>query len=154
SNWPVLINCIANQPGAALMTSSSINAAARFGPLTLGKCYVESTRPLTGARPHFTDKRPMNYQLAGLIQRSLPNGRIVCLRRNPLDTCISMFKQALPAHQYNFISNIDDCARYFVLFDRFIARCQAILPADRFTVIEYETLVENFESEVRRLISF
>ena len=154
SNWPVLVNCVAEQPRASMPTSEALKAAAAFDASILGNSYVQSTRPFTGERPHFTDKSPNNYLLAPIIHRALPNARIICVRRNPMDTCVSMFKQALPARQYSFISDIADCARHFLVFDRFVARCKESLPADRFTEIRYESLVENFEAEVRRLIAF
>jgi hypothetical protein len=154
SNWPVLINCVTGQPAASLPTPQTLLAVAAFDASVLGRSYIESTRPFTGARAHFTDKSPNNYLLAPLIHRALPNARIVCVRRDPMDACLSMFKQPLPARQYSFISDIADCARHFLAFDRFAARCKEILPADRFTEIRYETLVENFETEVRRVIGF
>jgi tetratricopeptide (TPR) repeat protein len=154
SNWPVLINCVADAPRAALPTSDTLKAAGAFDAAILGSSYVESTRPFTGERPHFTDKSPNNYLLAPLIHRALPNARIICVRRDAMDTCVSMFKQPLPARQYSFISDIADCARHFLVFSRFIERCRALLPADRFTEVRYESLVDNFETETRRLIDF
>lgn len=154
SNWPALINCVAEQPAASLPTPDTLAAAAKLDAALLGRSYVESTRPYTGQRPHFTDKSPNNYLLAPLIHRALPNARIICVRRNAMDSCVSIFKQPLPLRQYKFIADIGDCARHFLMFDGFVERCRGTLPATRFTEIHYESLVDNFESETRRLIDF
>lgn len=154
SNWPLLVNCVAGRDNAEPLGTPSLHAAANFDASILGRGYVESTRPFTGQRPHFTDKSPMNYLLAGIIHRALPNARIVCVRRHPMDTCLSIFRQPLPVHQYSFSFDVADCARYFLLFDRFIAACREKLPSDRFAELNYESLVNNFEPEVRKLIAF
>lgn len=122
----------------------------------LGKLYIDSTRPLTGATPHFTDKAPSNYLLAGIIHRALPNARIVCMRRHPLDSCLGNYKQIFPLDDryFDYVYSLEGTARKYLHFDRAAKHWAATLPADRFMELSYESLVANQDAETRRLVAF
>lgn len=121
----------------------------------LGSEYLASTRPATAQRPRFIDKLPHNFLYAGFIANALPNARIVCLRRDPVDTCLSNFRQLFsplsPLYGYSF--DLLDTGRYFTLFDRLMAHWQRVLPG-RILEIEYEALVDSQEEHTRRLLAF
>jgi tetratricopeptide (TPR) repeat protein len=121
----------------------------------LGRAYIQSTRPGTGHVPRFVDKLPHNFLVAGFIARALPNARIVCLRRNPLDTCLSNFRQifALESPYYDYSFDLLDTGRYFVGFDRLMAHWKRVLPG-RILEIGYEDLVERQEEKTRELLAF
>ena len=38
-----------------------------------------------------TDKAAANFELLGLLRLALPGARIIHCRRNPIDTCLSIF---------------------------------------------------------------
>lgn len=122
----------------------------------LGRSYVESTRPLTGAAPRFVDKAPSNFLIAPIILRALPNARIVVMRRHPLDSVLSNYKQIFPFEDryYDYVYDLAWAAQKFVVFDRLIARWREVLPADRFMVLQYEDLVANQEARTRDLLAF
>lgn len=122
----------------------------------LGSSYIESTRPLTGATPRFVDKAPSNFYLAATILRALPNARIVCMRRRPLDSVLSNYKQIFPFDDryFDYVYDLTWAAQKFVVFDRLIAHWREILPPDRFLVLQYEDLVANQEARTRELLAF
>lgn len=121
----------------------------------LGKAYLESTRPATGATPRFTDKLPLNFLYIGYIHRALPDAKIICLRRNPMDTCLSNFRQLFGVEfsYYNYAFDILDAGRYYVLFHRLMEHWRRVLPG---TVLEvqYENIVADQETESRRIVAF
>lgn len=121
----------------------------------LGAAYVESTRPGTGHTPRFVDKLPQNFLYAGYIARALPNARIVCLRRNPMDACLSNFRQLFtqtsPFYDYSF--DLLDTGRYYIMFDRLMAHWQRVLPG-RILEVDYETIVDRQEESTRRILEF
>jgi tetratricopeptide (TPR) repeat protein len=121
----------------------------------LGTAYLESTRPLTGSAQHFTDKLPLNFLYIGFIRLALPNARIICLRRNPLDTCLSNFRQLFDVDfsYYNYACDIMETGRYYVLFDRLMAHWQQVFPG-KILEVHYEKLVADQEGESRRVIEF
>jgi len=119
----------------------------------LGEAYLHGTRPATGLKPRFVDKFPHNFLYAGFIAMALPNARLVCLRRNPLDTCLGNFREpfseASPYHRYAF--DLLDIGRYYVLFDRLMAHWKRVLPG-RILEVEYEALVDAPEATTRQLL--
>jgi hypothetical protein len=121
----------------------------------LGEIYLSSTRPSTGQKPRFIDKLPHNFLYAGFIAKALPNAKIICLRRDPLDTCLSNFRQLLSSDSAYFGYSFDllDTGRYYILFDRLMAHWQRTFPG-RILEIQYETLVDTQESSSRRLLEF
>ena len=140
---------------AALDTDMLARAGAADFP-RLGRNYIDSTRPLTGAAPHFIDKAPSNFYLAPLILRALPNARIICMRRNPLDSVLGNYKQIFPFDDryYDYVYDLEWTAQKYVVFDRLIAHWREALPADRFMVLQYEDLVANQEARTRELLAF
>lgn len=122
----------------------------------LGRAYIDSTRPLTSAAPRFVDKAPSNYFVAPLILRALPYARIVCVRRHPLDSCLSNYKQIFPMDDryFDYVYDIAWAAEKFVLFDRMLAHWREVLPPHQFTVLQYEDLVANQEARTHELLAF
>jgi tetratricopeptide (TPR) repeat protein len=121
----------------------------------VGEQYIRSTRPATGKRPRFIDKLPHNFLHAGFIAAALPNAKMICLRRNPMDTCLSNFRQlfALNSAYCDYSFDLLDTGRYYVLFDRLMAFWQQRMPG-RILEIDYETVVDAQESSTRRLLDF
>lgn len=122
---------------------------------SLGRAYLESTRPGTGHTPRFVDKFPHNFLFAGFIAHALPNARIVCLRRDPMDTCLSNFRQlfapGLPTYEYSL--DLLDTGRYYLQFDRLMKFWQQLLPG-RIMEVRYESLVDDQEATTRALLEF
>jgi tetratricopeptide (TPR) repeat protein len=122
----------------------------------LGRSYIDSTRPLTGATPRFIDKAPSNFLLAPIILRALPNARIIVMRRHPLDSVLSNYKQIFPFDDryYDYVYDLEWTAQKFVVFDQLITRWREVLSPDRFMVLQYEDLVANQEARTRDLLAF
>jgi tetratricopeptide (TPR) repeat protein len=119
----------------------------------LGEKFIEKTRvhrPL--GRPCFTDKMPSNFQHIGLIQLILPNAKIVDVRRHPLGSCFSAFKQHFAQGQ-NFSYDLEDLGKYYRDYVELTGHFDRILPG-RIHRIIYEDLVEDTEAEVRRLLDY
>lgn len=156
SNFALLLKRATGTPSNLVMDVETLAAAEQVDLAALGRAYVESTRPLTGQTPRFIDKMPLNVIYAGLIHRALPNARIICLRRDPMDVCLSNFRQlfATGFSYYNYAYDLEDVARYYVGFDRLVAHWRAVLPAERFTEIAYEDMVADQEAQTRRLLAF
>ncbi|HEV2682332.1 MAG TPA: sulfotransferase [Rhodanobacter sp.] len=121
----------------------------------LGAAYLSSTRPATGHTPRFIDKLPHNFLYAGFIARALPNAKIICLRRDPLDTCLGNFRHLFdresPYYDYSF--DLLDTGRYYIQFDRLIAHWRNVLPG-RILELPYESLVKAPVATARQLLAF
>jgi len=119
----------------------------------LGEHYIASTRPMTDCKPRFVDKLPHNFLYLGFIANALPNARLICLRRNPLDTCLSNFREVFaPGSEFhNYALDLLDIGRYYILFDRLMVHWKRVFPG-RILELQYETLVETQEASTRQLL--
>ena len=117
----------------------------------LGRQFIERTRVhRKTAAPLFIDKMPNNFLHLGLIQLMLPNAKIIDARRHPLACCFSGFKQHFARGQ-SFSYSLTDLGRYYRDYVDLMAHFDAVLPGRVHRVI-YERMVEDTESEVRRLL--
>jgi tetratricopeptide (TPR) repeat protein len=124
-------------------------------PRAIGERYLEHAATLVGAAERFIDKRPLNFLLVGFIRRSLPNAKLVCLRRGALDTCVANFRHlfALNFGGYRYALTLEDTAEYFALFEHLMGRWDALYPGAIYH-LHYEDLVADFDGEIRRLLEF
>src|SRR5262249_19844686 len=85
----------------------------------LGRRYLERTSHWSRRRPFFTDKLPNNWTYIGAIRAMLPGARIVGVRRDPVETCFSCYRQFLYNNEYT--RTFDDLASFWSDFDRSLA---------------------------------
>lgn len=121
----------------------------------LGERYVELTRSIdkdSKTARKITDKMPGNYMRLGQIFATLPNAKIIHCRRNPVDTCLSCYKQLFARGHY-WSYNLDAMAEHYALYDDMMNYWRENF-GDRFLEINYEETVSNFENQARRLLDF
>lgn len=117
----------------------------------LGERYLAHTRiQRKTAAPLFIDKMPNNFMHIGLIQLMLPNATIIDARRHPLACGFSLFKQHFARGQ-GFSYGLEDIGHYYRDYVALMAHFDAVLPGRVHRVI-YEHMVDDTESEVRRLL--
>jgi tetratricopeptide (TPR) repeat protein len=120
---------------------------------SIGKAYLyysESNRPQK--LPRFTDKMPSNFSYVGLIRLALPNAKIIDSRRHPLDACVANYRQ-LYAKGKNHAYDLNECAEYFLEYDRVMNHWDEVLPGFVLRV-QYEDVIDDVETQVRRLLDF
>lgn len=100
----------------------------------------------------FTDKMPNNFPLAGFIGLILPNARIIDCRRDPRDTALSCYKQ-LFQHGQNWCYDLNDIAAHYRYYRRLMRHWHDVMPG-RVLEVRYERLLEDFETEVQRIVAF
>ncbi len=151
---PLAVKQIAGTPSRVVIDPATLAASGAADPAAIGDAYLARAghhRP-AGA-PRFTDKLPANFLYIGHILRALPNSRIVCLRRNPMDTVWSNYKNLFASQSayYAYSYDLLDTARYFLRFDRLMALWEDLWPG-RVLQLSYEELVADQEGQTRRLL--
>ncbi len=155
-DFGLLIKRAAKTPSLFVLDPETFDAAARADLSAVGDAYLRSVAQRIGAG-RFVDKMPLNALYAGLILRALPDARIICLKRNAMDACLSNYRQLLAgarASSYDYTFDLEKIAAYYAGFEKLTAHWRAILPADRYTEVRYEDLVADLETQARRLIDF
>lgn len=98
------------------------------------------------------DKQPQNFLAVGLIRRLFPEARIIHIRRNPVETGFSIFRRNF-TRQWPFATDLSDIGHYYGEYAR-IAAHWADVAQSGIAFVQYEALVADFESEIRRLVDF
>lgn len=100
------------------------------------------------------DKAPLNTVQLGLIYRLFPEAKIIFCVRDPRDCVLSAFQQhfAINAAMYQFLT-LESAAAYYDQVMNLARIFRRNLPLDVHE-IRYESLVRDFETEVRSLIAF
>jgi tetratricopeptide (TPR) repeat protein len=154
-NFSIALKRASGSTTAALLDADTIKRTTGLDMARLGQAYLDSTRPSTGRTPRFVDKLPHNFMYIGWIAHALPNAKLICLRRDAMDTCLSnfrqLFAQSSPYYDYSF--DLLDTGRYYLAFDRLMAHWQRMLPG-RILELRYEELVDAQEPQTRALLEF
>lgn len=118
----------------------------------LSLIYQTRIQRVAPGQQYITDKFLANYLAIGLIKMILPWAKLIKLERHPMDIALSIYKnyfiETLP-----FCFNMEDMAKFYCLYQDQIAFWENLAPGLTYT-LKYETLVDDFEPEVRKLIEF
>ena len=145
--------------GLVTTSEAGVKFPAGFASLSggklrqLGSLYVARLRHLAPQADRITDKMLFNFFFVGLLQLVLPKARIIHVRRDPLDTCFSCYAKMF-ATELNCAHDLGELGRYYRAYEALMAHWRSVLPAGAMLEVQYETLVENFEEEVRRIVAY
>jgi tetratricopeptide (TPR) repeat protein len=135
---------------AAARTDGEIGQSALLG---LGDDYLRLLGDASNGAPRVVDKMPANFLYLGLIHAALPNAKIIHMRRNPIDTCLSIYFQNFGA-VHSYANDLGDLAHYYAEYLRLMDHWRLNLPTDAILDLPYEELVEDQEAWSRRIVDF
>jgi Flp pilus assembly protein TadD len=121
----------------------------------IGERYVAHGTEVSRGAPRFVDKFHLNFMLSGHLLRALPQARILCVVRDPLDTIVSNFRQLFEFEStlYSYSLDVVAATEFYIRFRRLAALWEALAP-DRFRTVRYESLVAEPEAETASLLNF
>ena len=119
----------------------------------LGKTYVERLHCDGAAKDRIVDKLPFNFLFAGLIHLALPRARIIHVKRDAVDTCLSCYS-LLFAEDQPFAYDLGELGRYYRAYEALMQHWRAVLPPERMLEVRYEDLVGDLEGQARRLVAY
>ncbi len=135
---------VSRADGLAQMTE------ADFG--RLGARYVARLAALSPAAKRIVNKTPDNFRFVGLIALALPNARVVHVRRDPVDACLSCFSTQF-ATDLPYANDLAELGRYYRAYDALMAVWRRVLPSGAMLDVRYEDVVADLEGEARRIIA-
>jgi tetratricopeptide (TPR) repeat protein len=153
-NFSLQVKRMTGSASTDMLDTEVLSQSLHLDMSKLGSDYIDSTRPRTGHTPHFIDKLPMNFLYLGLIKLALPNAKLICLRRDPMDTCLSNYRQLFATNfkPYYYNLNLIDCGRYYIQFDRLMRHWREVMPGGVFE-LHYEALVDEPEKVSREVLA-
>lgn len=120
----------------------------------LGDDYVERAGAPPAGKTRVVDKLPGNFLNLGLIRLILPEARIIHVRRDAVDTCLSCYSKAFKGANLPYTYDQTELGLFYRDYEALMAHWRATLPATHFLEVEYEAVVDNLEAEARRMIAF
>ncbi len=144
---------------AALADVAAAGAAAAKGIIDdaglagLGHDYLQLLQNLSADAQRVVDKFPTNFLFLGLIHAALPHARIIHMRRNAIDTCLSIYFQRFEAANA-YAKDFEDLSYYYREYRRVMQHWRSVLPADALLEVPYEGLVEEPALWSRKMFDF
>ncbi|MEO8365603.1 MAG: sulfotransferase [Pseudoxanthomonas sp.] len=122
-------------------------------PRKAGLLYMQRVSPFAQGNGFFIDKNPQNFFNIGHILKALPQARILCLRRDPMDACFSNLKELFEGGAYAYSYGLEELAAHHGIFEDLLAHWQQVAPAS-VHVVRYEDLVVNGDEPLRQALAF
>jgi tetratricopeptide (TPR) repeat protein len=119
----------------------------------LAEEYQRQLRDYSADAQRIVDKAPANSEYLGVIHSVFPNARIIHMRRDPIDTCLSCYFQQFSA-ALSYTLDLADLAHYYRQFHRIMAHWHAVLPPGTILDVPYEQLVADQEGWTRKILQF
>lgn len=119
----------------------------------LGLEYLSAIQKFAPNANRFTDKMPLNAMLIGLIHLLFPNAPIIHCLRSPVDTCLSIYMTPHAAPP-DFAYDRDDIAFAYREYRQIMSHWKGSLPSGRMLEVRYESLVEDPEPNIRRILEY
>lgn len=161
ADFSTQVKRLAETPSPRVLDVETLEAARNIDRSELGRRYLaavegQDTRTGVGAARRRIDKMPLNVFYAGLIHEALPNARILCLRRHPVDSALANYRQlfATDFPYYDYALDLADVGRYYAMFDGLVGHWRETLPSERFAEVAYEDVVADTEAQARRLVDW
>jgi len=119
----------------------------------LASDYLSYLRSHAGDELMVINKMPGNFLHLALIHILFPNARIIHCRRDPRDSCISMYTEYFPdAVPYSY--DLLKLGAFYKQYERIMNHWRSVIPASSMIEIDYENLVKDQVRESRRLVKF
>jgi tetratricopeptide (TPR) repeat protein len=115
--------------------------------------YLRALDTVSSAALRVVDKAPLNSDHLGIIHSVFPNARIIYMRRDPIDTCLSCYFQNLSL-AHNFSLDLSNLAHYYREHHRLMNHWRGVLPQESFLEVPYEDLVAGQEAWTRKILDF
>lgn len=155
SEWPALINDLLPsdrpfpQKLAQAQTADFHHIPGVLRDFYLGRAEVYS---VTGDKPLFTDKMPLNDVFLPLIRLAFPQAAVIRMVRHPLDVAISMLSHNL-THGYNAGFAIGNIITHMREMHALTQHYDTVLEQPAL-ILRYEDFIADQDGETRRVLGY
>lgn len=137
ANQAELLQGILGEPARKKLAESYLGILAQQGPDAL----------------RVVDKTNFNCDYLGLLHSVFPKARIIYMRRDPIDTCLSCYFQNFLTG-LKFTMDLSDLADYYRVHQRLMKHWVSALPAGTILEVPYEELVSDQVAWTHRILDF
>jgi tetratricopeptide (TPR) repeat protein len=129
------------------------NAIDELAKRQLGESYLRILDNVSPTASRVVDKAPLNSDNLDVIHSIFPNARIIYMRRDPIDTCLSCYFQNFSL-AHSFTLDLSDLAHYYQEHHRLMNHWRTVLPQGSILDVPYEELVADQEGWTRKILDF
>ncbi len=155
-SMPLAVKHASNTHSKIVLDLETIQKAGNANIEDVGHSYINNARLHIGANSSavFTDKLPLNFLYAGFILKALPRAKLVCLRRNPMDTIWSNYKHLFAggARYHTYSYDLMSIAKFYLSYQQITQFWEQEFP-DRFMIVDYENIVADQRAQTSKLLS-
>lgn len=119
----------------------------------ISRQYFDNLNFYNISEEYITDKAPQNFRLIGFIKLFFPNSKVIHCYRDAKDNCLSLFKNAFSSSMMNWTNRQEDIANYYNLYSEIMNFWKSKIP-NFIHDVKYESLVENKELEIKKILEF
>ncbi|GAA0584727.1 tetratricopeptide repeat protein [Caenispirillum bisanense] len=112
--------------------------------------YLDHLTRIDATAARVTDKLPGNSTRLGLIALLFPKARVLHCRRNPVDTCLSIFFQNFGGH-HDYGYDLRHIGHFYRHYEQLMEHWKRVVPTPILDVV-YEDVVADYETQSRRMI--
>ena len=114
--------------------------------------YLDYVQPLRQNAPYFIDKTPGNFHHIGLIKTLFPAAKIIDVRRSPMASGWSVYKQFF-AEGHRFSYDLATIGQYYNEYIELMDHWQRVLP-DQILTVNYEDLVNDLPGTTAIILDY
>ncbi len=151
NSFAIAARRLAAPDAPGILSPEIIAATTKVDPLAIAEAYTVETAYLSDGSAYTIDKRPDNYEYAGLLRRAFPDALIIGLDRNPMDALFGAYKRIFAKGSHGWSYTLDDLADHYHHFRQTTAHWKRVL-GDGFIQVSLEALIDDPETEIRRLL--
>ena len=118
----------------------------------LAQRYLDFAQPYRQDAPNFVDKAPHNFHHIGLIKTLFPKARIIDVRRDPMASGWSIYRQFF-GDSFQFSYKLETIGQYYTDYIDLMNHWHSVLPGQILT-IHYEDLVNDLPATVGSMLEY
>ncbi len=119
----------------------------------MAEWYLRQIAERSSGAAKVTDKLPHNFLHLGIIRVIFPNARIIHCQRDPIDNCLSIFKQNFTGkHKYAY--DLNELGHYYLLYSELMSHWYDVFPDNTILQVKYEDMVANQEGMTKHILEY
>jgi len=119
----------------------------------LSRSYLQRLESLAPSAKRVCDKQLSNFQHLGVVAAILPGVRVIHVRRDPLDTCLSCYVNRFAPGTAAYLADLRSLGLFYNDYLAVMEHWRGVLDIPMLE-LDYERLVADPDGECRRLVAF
>ena len=102
---------------------------------------------------YIIDKNPLNFRNLGIIKLCLPEAKIIHIKRDQNDNCLSIYKNFFFLNVMPWSYDLNELKQYYLAYNNYMKIFKNKIK-DNLIEINYEDLISNSNDETRKILNF